>query len=118
MIAGETAVPSKGPTSANNGTADPETPVSHTWPDTTAPPQTQTETQPPVEEDSMVVKTTPQWSEFSRSHRSDLVSSIVADTEILLDESDEIDEHTARGCSCCLPGCCGRVFHQVSENGY
>ncbi|KAK7109675.1 solute carrier family 40 member 1-like [Littorina saxatilis] len=70
--------------------------------------------QGPVDEDSVVIKTTPQRNEFSKSHRSELVDSFTADTEILLDDSEdrpEVKVKVKRSSSseCC---CCGRILYQ------
>ena len=116
---GETA--KTGPTSSNKQT-DPETSLSHTVPDS-APgdtPSSLAGLQPHADDDSVGVKTMPQCVEPSWSHGSDMVSNIGADTEILLDDSDEDVDSAARGTSCCCRegGCAWRVLHQVGENGF
>ena len=112
---GETA--SKGRASPNKQT-DLETSLSNTLPDfrPMQTPSLSAGPQPAVTTDRMVVETTPQLNEFSKNHGSDIISSIAADIDILLDDTDEDANHAARNSSCCCQegGCAWRVLNQVS----
>ncbi|XP_076460392.1 ferroportin-like [Babylonia areolata] len=67
-------------------------------PPTRSPSQLPFRAQPsPAEEARLVVKTTPQWNESSRSFRTDLVGTIDVDTEILLDDSADLCDGAGLG---------------------